>query len=335
MVNVRKYWLKGIIIAIACIMVFYLIGTSAFTVLITAIAVIFLNIAVFRLSGNLNKASKAIVQILALVVSIIIFSGVTVQTIAPSFLFKPNFDEEAYNQLLNTKNAEEISIKTDSGEIVGWFLHNTDDSAPLVLYFGGNAENSASHILSLADGEIDNTPYEGYNFAFFDYPSYGKSTGTLNEEALKEYGLTVYDYLISRSDVEEIVVMGYSIGTGVANYVSSMRDVEGLILMAPYSSGYDLYNSRLPVFHGAARLLVSYKMESDKFAENITVKPLIFASISDKVIPYESSKKLSEKYPSGSDFVTLEGVAHNEFLYNKEVSEKIREYLSGLQESQN
>ena len=141
--------------------------------------------------------------------------------------------------------------------------------------------------------------------------------------------LAVYDTLAGRPDVDKdrIVVMGYSLGTGPANYVAGSRDVAGLILQAPYQNGYDLFNSQVPVFYGPLRLLVTYEMPSNEFAKNVRVVPLILATQDDRVVPYESSQALSEIYPKGCRFISLSGFGHNGFGGSDRVAEEINEYL--------
>ena len=58
-------------------------------------------------------------------------------------------------------------------------------------------------------------------------------------------GKIVYEYLSNEAYVDEnqIYIYGYSIGTGVSTYIASKYDVKGLILIAPYSSITDLFNS--------------------------------------------------------------------------------------------
>ena len=67
--------------------------------------------------------------------------------------------------------------------------------------------------------------YQGYNIAIISYPGYENSEGEDSEQTLKEMGLCVYDAMAIREDVDsdKIYLMGYSLGTGVANYVASQR----------------------------------------------------------------------------------------------------------------
>jgi pimeloyl-ACP methyl ester carboxylesterase len=261
-------------------------------------------------------------------VSLFSFLSVTIYTVAPTQLFYPHFDADAYDILKSNSNVEELAVMTDNGVLSGWLYHHAEDGAPLVLYFCGNGENAAARVRKLIDNDLLSF-FDGYNIAVFDYPGYGKSSGTPSEKALKSAGLAAYDAVAQRADVDgsRIVVFGYSIGTGVADYVASERNVAGLMLMAPYADGYDLYNGVVNIFHGPLRLLVTFPMESVKFAGNIAVKPLILASESDKTVGYASSVRLSKAFPAGCTFQTIPDIGHNDFWGSQTVLQDIADYL--------
>lgn len=84
----------------------------------------------------------------------------------------------------------------------------------------------------------------------------------------------------------------------------------------------------MDVFHGPLKMLISYKMPSNSFARDITVRPLIFATEQDELVPYASSLRLSEAYPGGCDFVTVPGIDHGGFWYSGTVLNGITDYLA-------
>lgn len=142
-------------------------------------------------------------------------------------------------------------------------------------------------------------------------------------------GLDGYDAISSRADVDasRILMFGFSMGTGVANYVASNRPASGLILFAPYADGYDLYNSMVPIFYGPMRALVAFRMESIRFA-NIRSRPLVFSSVDDRVVPFASSERLSQAYPSGCEFVQMQGLGHNDYWGSDDVLERVSQYIA-------
>lgn len=296
------------------------------SVLLVAAVLLLLEIPLKYFIREKGRVVKVLVEIPITAVVLIGLTCVCIYKLAPTQLFYPNFDKKAYQELKDQKQCEEVAIGEKDERISGWILHNTTDTAPIILYFGGNGENSARRMRNIQKSS-DYKFLEEYNIAIFDYPSYGKSKGTPSESTFKKYGLKVYDYIKEQYPQSKIVLWAYSIGTGVANYTASKRNVSGMALMAPYANGYDLYNKFVDMFYGPARVLVAFKMESDHFAKDVEIKPLILASKQDELVDYDSSLQLSKMYPKKCNFQTIDGIGHNDYWGSSEVAQNIKLYL--------
>ena len=294
---------------------YLLVGTAAAFIIETVILI---------LMKSRKTAVKIIKIIIALIVNISVFFCVSVYGISEAIVLQPHRDDASYEQLITSGEAEEIIIDGKQGKIHGWFYNTAGENAPTVLYFYGNYE-TASTRLSVLLKDYSSSPFDGCNFAVFDYPAYGKTEGICSDKALLDFSLDVYDGL--KEKTENIIVLGYSVGTGPAVYLASNRDVSALILYAPYADGYDLYNNILDVFHGPVRLLVSFNIESIKYAGNVSEKTLILASENDRLIPFASSVRLSEAI-SDVSFIAVSPIGHNEFLSDDNVNAYTRSFLS-------
>lgn len=265
--------------------------------------------------------------LLGLGVLVVFYFALTtvIRAIAQPQLFHPSQDEVAHATLMMRNNTEFIVIPTKHGELSGFMRKSGNGPAPLVLYFGGNGDNAAHMIRYLADNRA--SAFRGCHLAMIDYPGYGLSEGKPSDVSFKRMALAAYDTFSAREDVTDIVVLGYSIGTGPANYVAANREVAGLILMAPYADGADLFNTAVNVFYGPLKLLVTYNMSSVDFARDVAVKPLIFATEQDELVPYASSVRLSEAYPGGCEFVTVPQIHHGDFWHSGMVLTGIAEHI--------
>lgn len=337
-INLIDNFFSAIVMSVLALIFWFVLSASVKKVgillLVFAILLIVFNLISYKfvIEKIKVKVGRTVGTIVLVTLNIIVMLSITVFTLAGMMLFYPHFDEEAFNKLISNIKAEEIVIESSQGTISGWFYHNAEDKAPVVLYFGGNGENSSRRMLNNIESE-NWSWFEGYNFVMFDYPGYGKSDGNCTEATMKQMAVDVYDAIAVRDDVDskQIVVMGYSIGTGAANYVASMRDVNGLLLMAPYSNGHDIYNNMLNIFHGPLKLLVSFKMESIKFAENVSIKPLVMATKDDELVPFQSSQTLANHYPNVCEFELYEGFTHNDFWGEERVKSKILQYLQEVE----
>lgn len=331
--QINNVLLSGLVMSVITVIVWFLFSRTVHSVgaaiLIVAAILIGLNTLIFLILKSVRRKWKILFIAVLTLLNIVILFSVTIYVLAPTQLFYPHFDKESYDKLKMRSGTEELTVTTKSGKISGWMLHNEKASAPLVLYFCGNGENASTRMLRILDNGSFET-FNGYNIAIFDYPGYGKTDGSPSEKTLKKFGLAAFDALAQREDVDpdHIIIFGYSIGTGVADYVASQRDPAGLILMAPYSDGYDLYNGLVNIFHGPLRLLVAFRMESIQFAKKVSISPLILASESDEVVNYSSSARLSKVFSSGCTLKTLENTGHNDFWGSDTVFQYIEEYLA-------
>ena len=75
------------------------------------------------------------------------------------------------------------------------------------------------------------------------------------------------------------------------------------------------------------RLRVAYKMEALRFAEGISVKPLVIYSYADEVIPPSSTQRLCRYYPKGCRNVIRDNVSHSYFWSDAYTLAETREYI--------
>ena len=274
-----------------------------------------------------RSPAKRIAIAAAAVILLLVVTLALTPAIAPLFLYLPTHDAAAREVLLAREDVEPLTVESGNAVLSGYFLRGSEGAAPAILYFNGNHENASAFMLELVSTPERLAVFSGCHFAQLDYPSYGLSTGKPGGDAYRQMALAAYDALAARPDVTDIIVLGYSIGTGPAHYCAANRPVSGLILLAPYASGVDLFNNIVPVFHGPLTTLVCYDMPSIDYAADVSVAPLVFATPEDHLVPYESTLRLTETYPAGCTFVTVPDIDHKGFLKTPMVLEEMGSYI--------
>src|SRR4029453_7760035 len=112
----------------------------------------------------------------------------------------------------------------DGATLRGWFLRNASDDAPLVIYFGGNADEASYHIDQFS-------ALRCCSALLVNYRGYGDSTGAPSERALPADGIRLFDFAQSlRRAPGPTVLFGRSLGTGVAISTAAVRPVEAMVL---------------------------------------------------------------------------------------------------------
>ncbi|MCL2383026.1 MAG: alpha/beta fold hydrolase [Oscillospiraceae bacterium] len=282
--------------------------------------------------SNVRNIIKKLLIPLTVVIAVILFFF-SFFSMQHHLLFHPYHDARLHEKIYNNSRFEEIRINNGENEyLYGWFKHNEhrDEPAPVVIFFGGNAQSASSTMWHFE--AFIYQYFKEYNFIMVDYPGYGLSAGRPSDRAMFEAAITIYDYVVNMPNVDEnnIVLMGNSIGSGVAIHLASRRDVTGLILIAPYDRGINLYNSVLNIFHGPLTGLVRYRFDVANCAKSVDASPLIIASYDDEIINYQLSKNLVEYFDDVYKLVMLNNVGHNFMLTNRDTLEAIQSYLDHL-----
>jgi uncharacterized protein len=104
----------------------------------------------------------------------------------------------------------------------------------------------------------------------FNYRGYAYSTGKPSEKSLFSDAIEQYDWLVNseKIDPSTIILMGRSLGTGVAVYLSSVRSVGKVILVTPYDSIEAVAQDRY--FFLPVAFLLKNKFDSVSYARTQT-----------------------------------------------------------------
>jgi pimeloyl-ACP methyl ester carboxylesterase len=171
-----------------------------------------------------------------------------------------------------------------------------------VIYFGGNAEDVRRSLPTLAVAFPDRSLYA------MNYRGYGGSTGKPSESALIADALVLFDRV--HADHSKIIVIGRSLGSGVAIQIASERPVERLILITPYDSLLNVASRQFGFF--PLRWLMLDKFESWRYAPKVTAPTEVIAAQNDEVIPAASTAALYKRFPKSLATLTVvPGVWHN------------------------
>ncbi len=301
-------------------------GIAVFLIISSLIVFVLAFIANLVLEGKPSKVRIPVFIIVGILAVIIIMSA-TIYQLGSKIMLRPHVNEESIASL-STMHVEEINYDGLYGFRIPASNAKDGEKRPVILYFGGNGEDSATTVLNILNDERLSFLHTNTDFVFIDYPGYGYTEGVCTDDNIRIFADDAYNYVQGLDTTESLTVMGYSMGTGVATFLASVdTSIDRVILIAPYANTYDLYNNYLDIFHGPLRLLVSFNMDSYKYASAVRCPVTIFASTSDEVIPIESSRMLFTCFTNNiTDFLTFDGIGHNDFFDNDEFINS----LSGL-----
>jgi fermentation-respiration switch protein FrsA (DUF1100 family) len=199
--------------------------------------------------------------------------------------------------------AVESIMTPDNERVVLWYSPAPPDR-PTILFFHGNASEIGHRHERFAFYRS-----KGFGVAFLSYRGYGGSTGSPSETGLITDAIAAYDWLAARNiPSRRILLVGESLGTGVAVQLAARRRVAALALEAPFSSAADVgayHYWWLPV-----RLLMKDQFRSSNVIGKIDAPIIVFHGERDEVIPYDLGQALFAAANEPKEFVTIPGGDH-------------------------
>jgi len=216
---------------------------------------------------------------------------------------------------------QELPFKTPDGSILHGLLFTADSSKGLIFYLHGNAGSLASW------GEVAKTyTNAGYDLFMLDYRGYGKSGGSIyNENQFYDDVQLAYDSIRKKYDEKDIVVLGYSIGTGAAAKLASVNHPRLLILQAPYFSLIDMMKNNFRIIPS---FILKYKFQTNIFLPKCKMPVVIFHGDQDEVINYGASVKLKALFKPADTLITLHAQGHNGMSDNPAYISELKKVLA-------
>jgi len=225
--------------------------------------------------------------------------------------------------------ASEVTINAADGtKLHGWLVKPPGvERAPLVLYYGGNAEEVSHMLEAVGDTVRGDTP--GVAWLLVNYRGYGASEGSPSQVSLVADALAQYDYAtaLPNMDVQRIFVFGRSLGSGVAVQLAAHRPVRGVILVSPYDSLAAVakrYYWYLPV-----DWMLKHRFDSIGAAPQMKQPLLCFIAERDDVIPPEHAERLFAAWAGPKRRVLLGGAGHNTTDSTQGFWPSVRDFLNG------
>lgn len=204
----------------------------------------------------------------------------------------------------NIKGLEFVKLKSKTNIATRFWKAENEKS--LIIYFHGNyldlgyLDDSAKLLIDL-----------GYSVLAMDYRGYGLSQGEASENNVYKDAQSIYDFALKKGYTEKnIIIVGRSIGTGVATELATLIKAKALVLISPLTSAY--------------RVMTKYPIIAfDKFnnlnkINHINMPLFIVHGSADKIIPAWHSQVLFEKYRGKKQRILVQGAGHNDIWNDAE-----------------
>jgi uncharacterized protein len=202
------------------------------------------------------------------------------------FIYFPNHTYVPPSQAHAHKDIEELAVTTEDGlNLKGWYAPAKAKRLTLI-FFHGNGDNLGT-AAKIADPYLQ----AGYGFLLAEYRGYSGLPGRPTENGLYADARAFLKALIASGAHEtELVLIGHSLGTGVATQMATEFHVAGLILLAPFLSVAEIAQARLPI--SPAKLLVLDRFENFRKIPTANVPLLVAQGAKDMTVPAADARRL-------------------------------------------
>ena len=205
--------------------------------------------------------------------------------------------------------AEEVPLTAADGVRVAAWHVPPRDGKPVILYLHGNGG-----ALRFRVERFRRLITDGIGLVALEYRGYGGLSGSPSEAGLIADAQAAYRFAVARYPVQQIVLWGESLGSGVAVALAADRPVGRVILEAPFTSAVAVGSRHywyLPV-----SLLMKDQFRTDARIGKLTAPLMIMHGVHDRVVPYAMGERLFDLANKPKHFVRFLDGGHEDLDAN-------------------
>ena len=185
----------------------------------------------------------------------------------------------------------------------------------MVLYFHGNYEDL---------GHLDDVALDfrqrGFSVLAMDYRGYGLSQGRATEQSVNDDAKLLYQKALSFGYGEQdIIIVGRSIGSGVATQLATHHSVKALFLISPFTSTFRVMTKK--------KVFPFDRFDSLAIINQINAPLFIGHGNVDQVIPFDHGLQLYQAHEGQKYMLLIKGVGHND-IWGKKSTELLDGFMS-------
>jgi uncharacterized protein len=217
-------------------------------------------------------------------------------------LYLPNVREFAPAEV-GLPQAERLHLESDDGErLLAWRIPPSP-GAPMIVYFHGNG--GGLHQLSNRYAAFAKA---GFGVLALEYRGYAGSTGAPSEAGLTLDAEAAYRAALADAPARRIVVVGESLGSGLAVKIASRHEIGALVLDSPFTSIADIAAARFWMF--PVRRLLKDRYDSASRIAEVTAPLLVVHHERDLSVPLRFGRRLFAAARAPKDFLLVPGFGH-------------------------
>ena len=136
----------------------------------------------------------------------------------------------------------------------------------------------------------------------------------------------VFDFVSKRLKPLRTIVVGFSIGSGVATHLAARRQVDGVILVTPFDSLRAVAQSMYPWLPIGA--IFDHEIDAVGAIGQVTAPVAVLGAEHDEIVPAERTEALRSKIPNLKFDRTIRAAGHNDIYVRSDFQDAMREALA-------
>lgn len=189
---------------------------------------------------------------------------------------------------------EDVRVETRDGLKLRAFYHPAKPGLPTLLFFHGNG------------GDIAGSAYatrllvaQGYGALLPEFRGYGGNPGSPSERGLYLDGEAALHWLGAKGVAADLVVIiGNSLGSGVATEIAARHKVAGLVLVSGFASLVRIAGDQYPFV--PTNLLVLDRYENVAKLPSVTCPILLLQGTADTLVSVAHARALAAANPAAT-----------------------------------
>ena len=160
----------------------------------------------------------------------------------------------------------------------------------------------------------------GAGVLLFDYPGYGKSSGTPTEESCYASGEAAYKWLTDEQKIaaNRVILGGESLGGGTAVELATKHEHRALVLVFTFTSLPDAAKYHYPFL--PVHTLMRTRFDNLAKIGRCRRPVFVIHGTDDRVVPFRHSEQLFAAANEPKEFVRLDGKGHDLFATHLSIS---------------
>lgn len=255
-------------------------------------------------------------------------AGFYVLACAVLWLFQERLIFVPYRDLVPTRiRAQDVWLPlADGTRIHAWWIVPGERTAEALLFCHGNAGN-----LSHREESLEFFASLGYSTLIFDYPGYGRSSGSPSQEGTAAAARAAFDWLRQEAGYPAgtVTVFGRSLGGNVAlrlvhDLLAEGQRPRAAIAEASFASLADVAQRHYPWL--PVRLLLRHPFDNRRRLPAIDVPVLVVHAKDDEIVPIRHGRQIYELLPGPKRWLEIPGRHNGAWL------ESLEAYRTALRE---